>query len=246
MSNTFSPVCPRAPEILLQNCSHGYSIRFFGSFIPLAQVVLSTEEPVIGWQSVNKKTHLVCNVALFANCSLWLRRPVVAPFPFKQAGVEQNSRSILSAPPSLSTSHFPHWSPLHLPLPTQMSALTSSAIKGSTVAAGSTQTWLFPSRHPASHEKMRTKTQRRERKGKGNWNTRWLGWANMHVVIDFLQLFAQQLEKHETIKVSPVQYARFKSSPLSPDYFYYRRRVIGIKEVLTQTKTKTSTLYSNI
>ena len=57
--------------------------------------------------------------------------------------------------PPRFASHVPPWSLLRLLLPVQMSAFTSSAIKGSAVAAGSTQTWLLLSHHTASHTKRK-------------------------------------------------------------------------------------------
>ena len=47
------------------------------------------------------------------------------------------------------------------PQPVQMSAFTSSAIKGSSVAAGSTQTWLLLSHHTTSHTHTKKKREAR-------------------------------------------------------------------------------------
>ena len=72
---------------------------------------------------------------------------------FKQTGVEQNTPAILSAASFLFASHFPSWSPLPFPPPSPCKCQPSHpAIKGSSVAAGSTQTWLLLSHHTTSHK----------------------------------------------------------------------------------------------
>lgn len=96
---------------------------------------------------------LFAHPPLWHSCSLSFFCCLQTLLSLKQTGVQQNTPAILSAPSSLFVSHLHAWCPLHLPMPLQMSAFTSSAIKGSAVAAGSTQTWLLFLIYTSSHKK---------------------------------------------------------------------------------------------